>query len=272
MQVAASIPPVRYFVEQIGGEHVEVTVMVPPGSNPATYEPRPRKMAALARAQLYFAIGVPFEKAWMDRIKSANEAMRVIRCHRGIERSSVSATTHSLGAEGAPQPRGRGAGIKDPHIWLSPPMARILSQNVRDGLVWADPDHAGVYRENYRRLAREINRVDNRILEILSAGLERDWFMVFHPSWGYFAQTYGLRQVAIETHGGEPGPSRLAKLLSQAERRGVRTIFVQPQFSQKAARTIAGKVGARVESLDPLAERWGRNLITAAEVIAEALR
>jgi zinc transport system substrate-binding protein len=275
MQVAVSIQPLKYFVEEIGGNRVETAVMVPPGANPATYEPRPRTMSALSGARLYFAIGVPFEEAWMERIRSANEGMRVVRCGQGIERRAISGSAHEQGfaGSGGPGSRSRKPGLKDPHIWLSPPLARIVCQNIRDGLVRADPEHRDQYRNNYLRLAREINRVDNRILEILTGkdGKERDWFMVFHPSWGYFADAYGLRQVAIETGGSEPGPGEFARLLSQAERRGVRTIFVQPQFSDKAARTIAAEVGASVETLDPLAERWGENLIEAARKIRKAL-
>ena len=97
-------------------------------------------------------------------------------------------------------------------------------------------------------------------------------FMVFHPAWGYFADTYGLTQIAIEQEGKEPGARALTALIEQARAKQVRVIFVQPQFNRKTAQRLAAAIGGRVEPIDPLAENYIDNLRRVARLIAEANR
>lgn len=258
LNVAVSVLPQKYFVEAIGGDHVRVQVMVRPGFEPATYDPTPRQLTELTQDSLYFAVGVPFEHTWLPRFRSANTHMRVVETQRGIQRSPM-----------IPGHEEDAAGGLDPHIWLSPPLVRIQAMNIMNALVEADPAHAADYRRGYERFALEINRVDDAILKTLaSADLKQNRFMVFHPAFGYFAAAYGLTQIPIEAEGKEPSPQQLATLIHSARQDGIKVVFVEPQFSQKAARTIADALGGRVVPIDPLAEDWPKNM----ETIATALR
>ena len=271
LQVTVSILPQKYFAERIGGDLVDVAVMVEPGASPATYEPRPRQMAQLARSSIYFAIGVPFESAWLEKIAGANKRMRIIRTADAVARIMMAAHHHE---DAGPGEHGRdGGGIPDPHVWLSPPLVRILCETMRDALVSADPAHAAAYRSNYIRFAREINRCDEDILNLLQdSPPEARRFMAYHPAWGYFARTYGLHQVTVELEGKEPGPRQLAALIRRARQTGIRTVFVQPQFSEKNARVLARGIGAAVVRADPLAYDWPANLAAVARQFAGALR
>ncbi len=256
MAVAVSILPQKYFVQAIGGDHVAVQVMVRPGFEPATYEATPRQLVALAGARLYFAIGVPFERAWLPRFTAANRKLRVVDTTRGIRRMAMT--------PGHDEDADRGL---DPHIWLSPPLVRIQAMNIRDALIAADPAHAADYRRGYARLAQTVNRVDDAILaQLAGADSAHNRFMVFHPAFGYFAAAYGLSQLAIEEEGKEPGPARLAALIATARREGIKVLFVAPQFSRKSAQTIAAAIGGRVAAIDPLAADWpaGMQAIAAA--------
>jgi len=89
--------------------------------------------------------------------------------------------------------------------------------------------------------------------------------MVYHPSWGYFARTYGLNQIPIELEGKEPSPKELTQLIKLAKKNSVQAIFIQPQFSQKSARALAQSIGAEVLTANPLAEDWAENLRRTAE-------
>jgi len=102
-------------------------------------------------------------------------------------------------------------------------------------------------------------------------GLERREFMVFHPAWGYFAREYGLEMIPIEVGGQEPSAAELAGLVSEALEEGVSVIFVQPEFSARAAETIASESGGQVVTIDSLAEDWAENLRRVAESLAAAL-
>jgi zinc transport system substrate-binding protein len=142
---------------------------------------------------------------------------------------------------------------------------------MKDALVAADPEHRAEFESGFNRLAADLQDLDREIRDILS-GLERRKFMVFHPSWSYFADTYDLEQVAIERGGSEPGARWLAELIDMARREGIRVIFVQEQFSRRNAEAVARAVGGRVVPVDPLAENYFDNLRSTAEQFAEAMR
>jgi zinc transport system substrate-binding protein len=160
----------------------------------------------------------------------------------------------------------------DPHIWLDPALVRIQAERIRDGLAKVDPAGAQAYAAGCEAFQRELDDLDREIRAILDpipAG--RRTFLVFHPSWGYFAKAYGLTQAAIEVEGKEPSPRDMARIIAMGKESGARVVFVQPQFSEKSASVIARQIGAEVVRLDPLAEDWADNLRRAARAFAAAL-
>lgn len=271
LTVFVSIVPQKYFVQQIGKDHVQVEVMVAPGANPATYEPKPGQMAALSRAELYFAIGVPFENAWLDRIAAANPEMKIVHTDQGIEKAPMAAS-HSV-SQAAPSPNAKthGSGIPDPHIWLSPPLVKKQARAILEALQQADPAHEKAYAKNFKRFAAAIDKLHGE-LKGLFADKQGLRFMVFHPAWGYFARTYGLKQVPIEIEGKSPKPAQLQAVIKQARKHDIPVIFVQPQFSKTSAQVVAREIDGRVAVADPLAPDWMANLRRVAEQFKSALK
>jgi zinc transport system substrate-binding protein len=280
--VFVSILPQKYFVEQIGKDRVEVQVMVQPGASPHAYEPKPTQMAALSKASLYFAAGVPFERVWLKKFAAANPEMVVIHSdrdikkmfmighHHGEENAHEAAGTHAHG-QSEHDANQQAHAAPDPHIWLSPPLVKIQSRTITDALQSTDPDHKDLYEDHFRRFAAEIDRLDAHLKKAF-AGKTGLRFMVFHPSWGYFAQAYGLEQIAIEIEGKDPKPAQLKMLIQNAREKGIRVIFVQPQFSTKSAALVAKSIGGRVVFADPLAEDWMTNLYDLADTFRAALK
>lgn len=277
--VAVSILPQKYFVQQIGRDLVEVQVMVAPGASPHTYEPKPRQMADLARAKAYFAIGVAFERVWVRRIAAANPQMRVFHTDHGIEKVAMTAPHrhgrahghHGNGAQAHPdddkppqQAVAHEHALLDPHIWLSPALVKIQARTIMTALQEIDPGHRTVYAANYNRFAAALDELDAHLKAVFE-GRQGLRFMVYHPSWGYFAAAYGLRQVPIEIEGKDPKPAHLQALIERARREKIRVIFVQPQFSTKSAEVVAREIGGQVVHADPLAENWAANLRAVAE-------
>ncbi len=265
MGVFCSIVPQRYFVRQIGGDLVDVRVMVRPGASPATYEPRPKQMAELSKALVYFAMGVPFERVWLKKIASANPQMKVVHTDRGIPKIPMASHGSHTG-EGH-----REHGIPDPHIWLSPPLVKMQARTILDALQEIDPSRGTLYEANYHQFLSRIDALDNQLRKIF-AGKQGLAFLVFHPSWGYFAQAYGLSQIPIEMEGKNPRPAQLQALIQDARDRGIRVVFVQPQFSSRSARLVAGEINGQVVFADPLAEDWMANLRGVADRFRAALR
>jgi zinc transport system substrate-binding protein len=268
LDVFVSVLPLQGFTERIGGERVRVHTMVQPGQSPATYEPTPRQIAALADADLYLRVGVPFEGAWMKRIASANADMPVVDLRDGIDLRPQEA--HNHGDHGTHEEHGHtdgGQEAMDAHVWTSPRLVRRMAETIRDALTELDPEGADIYRRNQAAFDAELAALDAELAERL-AGLTRRSFLVYHPAWGYFAEAYGLTQVPIEQEGKAPGARRLAALIDQARANDARLILVQPQFDQRAAEQVARAIDGRVEAVDPLSSDLAGNLRRLAELIA----
>lgn len=277
-----TIPPQKYFVDKVSGGLVPVSIMVEPGANPHAYEPRPRQMTELAKAAIYFTIGDSFDQTWLGRLTGANPGMAVVHTAEGIAKIPTDEPFHHEdghaedGHEGEPHGEHEGHhdhGTLDPHIWLDPALVKVQLAHILGGLSRVDPENAALYAANAATFEREIEALDGEIRAILAPiPQDRRTFLVFHPSWGYFARAYGLTQASIEVDGKEPSPRDLARIIAAGKESGARVVFVQPQFSQKSAAVIARQIGATVVPLDPLAENWADNLRRAARAFAEALR
>ena len=257
--VTVSIPPQKYFLERIGGKRVNVNVMVPPGGNPHTYEPTPQQMKALSQSKAYFSIGVDFEKAWLERFQSANPDLRMVNTVENIEVIRIPANAQN----------DDGSEI-DTHIWTSPEMVKQISQSIYKSLAEIDPQNESVYRKNLEDFLFEIEGLQENIRQTLPTTGNRS-FLVFHPAWGYFAQEFGLEQIAVEVGGQEPSPSELAGVIQQAAAKNIKVIFVQPSINPLTAQTIAQEIGAKVLVIDPLAEDWPDNLQRVAQTFADVV-
>jgi zinc transport system substrate-binding protein len=278
VRVFVGVPPLQTLVEQVGGPLVEAHSLVQPGQSPHGYEPTPRQVAALASADLYLGIGIPFEAAQLPRIRAANPRLKVLDVRSGIDLRPLEPHDSDEGPHSAHQhqpvgvqaPGGEAhAEEMDSHVWTSPRLARGIAREIRDALTDIDPDDAQVYAANYERLASELDRLDRDLSGELEP-VRGQRFMVYHPAWGYFADAYGLIQVPIEKAGKEPGPRSLAALIDQARRDGVKVIFVQPQMATKPAEQVAAAIGGRVVAIDPLSPDYEASLRRAAREIAQA--
>lgn len=270
LRIFVSVLPQKTFVERIGGPHVAVQVMVGPGHNPGTYSPTPRQVAALAGTDLYIRTGVPFEDAWMERIRAINPDLLVLDARSGIDLRATGHHDDGVGQDDHDD-RGIGQNTLDPHVWTSPPLVKQMSGSIRDTLTNLDPTNAQVYADNFAAFAAELDALDQNI-RVLLKDLSNRRFMVFHPAWGYFADAYGLIEVPIEKEGKVPGARAMAALIEQAKREQIKVIFVQPQFDKRAASRVASAIGGRVVAIDPLAADFAANLLQVAGTIAATAR
>jgi zinc transport system substrate-binding protein len=265
--VFVSIVPQKFFVQQIGRGLVDVEVMVRPGASPATYEPKPSQMAKLSSSSAYLAIGVPFERTWIDKFRAVNPSMKIIHTDKGIKKIAMAEHLHDEAhGEG-----GRPDGIPDPHIWLSPTLVKKQAMVILETLKEIVPEHAADLDLNHQTFVEQIDTLDGE-LRALFKGKEGMQFMVFHPSWGYFAREYGLEQVAIEMEGKEPKPGQLRDLIHHAGENNIQVIFAQRQFSLKNAKVVAKEIDGEVIPVDPLAEDWFGNMRDVAEKFILAVK
>ena len=261
INAVVSILPEQTFVKAIGGDKVNVALMVLPGNSPHTYEPKPSQMKDVVKAALYFTIGVEFEKVWLPKFSSLNPEMKVVDLTAGIEKMSMA--SHHHGHEEASQKES-----KDPHVWTAPDNVKILAKNILEALKKQDPANADYYQKNYDTFIARVTKTDTQIKEILKETPKGTKFMVFHPSWGYFAHAYGLKQLAVEVEGKSPKPQEMIMLIKEAREEKVKAIFTQPEFSDSMAKVMANELKINVIKVSPLAGNWSENLIKIAHAIA----
>lgn len=262
LSVFVTILPQKYFVEQIGGETVKVSVLVQPGKSAETYEPTPRQMTEFSQAKLYISIGMPFEEIWLPKLKANNPQMRFVDARENITLRKLETIHHHDDHE---------HGLFDPHIWLSPAFVEIMAKQIEKNLIELNPPNTQQYQQNKQQFIQKLKQLDQNI-RILFKGLKNKKFMVFHPAWGYFADAYQLQQIPIEMEGKEPSSKTLGLLIEKAKQEKISAIFVQQQINQRPAQSIAKAINAQVISVDPLAENYLENLFQVAQTFAKVMQ
>jgi zinc transport system substrate-binding protein len=251
INVVTTIAPLGDFVKTVGGEKVLVTVVVPPGAEPHTFEPTPSLMMDMAKADLYIMNGAGLE-FWMNKLLQANEKMVVVDSSQGIV----------LLEENEDE--------IDPHIWLSLRNAAVQVINICSGLVQVDPQNKEYYIKNRDGYLEKLKALDIE-LNSTFAGKKNAIFIVHHPAWTYFARDYDLIQVPLMENEKEPGPKYLGEVIELAKKNNITTIFVEPEFNPKSAEAIAGEMKASIVTIDPLARNYLDNIRNASREIAQSL-
>jgi zinc transport system substrate-binding protein len=267
INIVVSILPQKAFVRAVGGEHVTVEVLIPPGGSPATYEPKPSDLANVEKADIYFRIGyIPFEKSHADKLGGLNPNMKMVDTSVNVDlrySGEDEQRTHDDAEEHHQE------GI-DPHIWLSPREVKKQVDVILAALSETDPNNSAEYLKNAENFKKELDNLHNEI-ERRFEGLKTNKFMMFHPAWGYFADEFGLEQIAIEQEGKEPTARQLQYLINKARQENIKVIFVQSQFTEEIAKSIAEEIDAVVVPIDPLSDDYINNLSNVATTIVEYL-
>ncbi len=260
--VATSIPPHAWLIERIGGEAVEVHTVLRPGESPTTYQPSDLQVSRVLSSAAFFSAGVPFESgAWFDALDGLVE---IVSLEDGVATRVME--NHSHDHAGPVKAREGVASGKDPHAWLSPMRLMMQARTVTATLARLNSDHAAEFTANLEALVTELVELDRTIQTTLAPHRGRA-FVVFHPSWGYFADDFGLQQIAIEIEGKQPTDAEITEIKRQMTDLGITVIYVQPQIAGQSAQALADSIDARVEILDPLASDVPSNLRRVTETI-----
>jgi len=279
--VYAGIPPVAGVLEKVAGDGADVRCLLSAGQSPHAYEPTPRQVAEVCSARMLVTIGLPFEEQVLRKLRQSAGGFKVIDAGAGAELRQLSEREggpcdaehdqsdhdhtghdhaghpHAEGAQGDHDQGHEGEGLApgeiDPHVWMSPRVAMLMARNICQGLSEIDPGNAAKYEANCAEYTRELEALDAELAEKL-APFRGQGIYVFHPAYGYFADAYGLRQIAIQAGGKAPVARELAALVEQARADRARLVIVQPQYDKRNAETIAREIGAQVAVIDPLAK------------------
>ncbi|MDE6885622.1 MAG: zinc ABC transporter substrate-binding protein [Helicobacteraceae bacterium] len=306
MIISVSVLPQAFFVKQIAGNLVDVNIMVPKGKSPETYEPSIKQLQELSKSSLYFNIGMPFEKAWLERFKAVNPNMKIIP---PLEQSDFNAYLDTFSEHNKEGDRGdflhnhnqdsthniykhnsRDSVIKskqdpminthkhnklesnhinhahEPHIWLSFILSKYHIKQIANSLIDLDSANADIYKQNLEKILQRIDVLYNESKKKLET--KNKSFLVYHPAYSYIANELGLVEYSIERDGKEAKITHTKEILEIIKKHNIKTIFIQPQFSQKNALAIAKEAKLKVEMNDPLAYEWLDNLEKFIDLLA----
>ncbi|MGI6394905.1 MAG: metal ABC transporter solute-binding protein, Zn/Mn family [bacterium] len=246
LNITVSILPQKFIVEKIGGDKVNINVMVPPAASPETYEPDTRKMVLLKESAIYFLIGMPFEVTAFEKIKDDYKETQFVSMSKGIDLSD------------------------DPHIWLAPHNLLVMAENTVSALIKKDPANKGKYVKNLVAFKSEIHLLHDELIDLFKGDFGSS-FVVYHPAWGHFSQKLGIKQIALEVEGKEPSAAKIGELTDFIKRNGVKYVFMQPQSSNEIVKALALETGVEIKQIDPLKENIIENIKESALLIKQGL-
>jgi zinc transport system substrate-binding protein len=256
--VFTSILPQKFFVEAISKGRIDVKVLVGPGKSPATYEPTPQQMIMLGKAKVLFTIGVPFEKSFLPKVKSSLPSLDIVNTTQGIKRRHFKTGSHVKNEK-----------VFDPHVWMSPVLAKQISLNIYNTLVSIDPQGKEEYTKGYNNLIKDLDALNNELETILKP-MKGKHILVYHPAFGYFSDLYGFQQDAIETGGKKPSPSHIRNIITYAKKNNISVVFLQAAFPQSSAKAIAQAINGTAVTLNPLNPQYISNMKNIAVKMTEA--
>ena len=272
LKVFVSILPQKYFAEKLLADNGEVDVLIGAGMSPHTYEPLPQQMSKLSRADMFFTVGIPFEKVIIGRLKNLCPNLVIVQTDENIEKIKMAGHHHHEESHEHhhEEAHKHDMGL-DPHFWLDPIRATTMAENMAKAITAKRPDLADSIKANLEAIKTEMVNLDNELTQKLLSFKGKTMF-VFHPAFGYFANRYGMVQKAVEIEGKEPAPRQLAELIRNCRAEGIKIIFVQKQFPLATAETISRSIGGRVIAIDPLAEDYVNNLKAMAEAVVDSAK
>lgn len=263
--VTVSIIPLKYFVEKIAGGTVEINVLFPAGSNPHIYEPKPKEMIKYSKSSIYFSLGDDFDKSWLRKLISLNSSIKIVHLDEGIEKITFDHDHENEHIEEKVEHKENhyDHGKTDQHIWTSISNIRIMGETIKNSLKEMFPENFSVYEANFEKFSDELKKLDKKIRGNISGKN----FLVFHPSWGYFAKDYGIKQIPIEFEGKEPSPKQMIEIVELVKRENIKYLFTQPQINSKTVQVITKQTGLKSVMVDPL----GYNILNEIEKIYEVI-
>ena len=225
LNISVTILPQKGVIKNIA-PNANINVMVPPGNDPATYSPDFKQLKAIKNSNIYFTIGVPFDKKYINKIKEINPKIKIIYFGKYLKTD------------------------KNPHIWLSPAFLQLQAKAVLDTLIDINPNKKEIYLKNYKKYITKLASLEKKGFE----DINQKAFITFHPSFYYFSKDFHLNEIALQKEGKTPSFRYLAKIINIAKQKNIKTVIISPEFPKKYAKIVANKIGAKVKIISPLNE------------------
>ncbi len=245
LKVVASLFPLQEFARAVGGDKVQVALLLPPGAEAHTWEPKPSDVVKISQADIFIYVG-PSLEPWIDKVLRAvqSKKLRVLEASQGLS---------LIKAEGAEERIGRGGGSRapekmDPHLWLDFALDQKIVEAVAVAFSEKDPAHVAFYKNNAELYGGKLNDLDQRYRQTLAKCRHRQILLSGHAAFAYLAKRYGLRQIALSgiSPDAEPTPKKMSGVIETAHKTGIQFIYVEELVNPKLARSLSREAGVGV--------------------------
>ena len=245
LKVVASLFPLQEFARKVGGDKVQVVLLLPPGAEAHTWEPKPSDVVKISQADIFIYVG-PSLEPWIDKVFRAaqNRNLRVLETSRGLPLIKADEAE-----EGIRHSRGSRAPEKmDPHIWLDFVLDQRIVEAIADTFSEKDPPHAAFYKNNAAIYEGQLNDLDQKYRQELAKCRHRQILLSGHSAFAYLARRYGLRQIALSgiSPDAEPTPKKMAEVINTAHKSGIKFIYVEELVNPKLAQALSKESGVGV--------------------------
>lgn len=257
-KVVCSIFPVYDLTRRVAAPDADVMLLLPPGQNEHEYTPTSKEIEQVAQSQLGVMVGLGLD-AWMDKVM-ASAAPKAKKLELGTKVKTRTIELEMVGDEAADKARDPNAhhdehekGAIDPHVWLDPSRARTMVKAIAEDLALADPAHAEGYKKRAADTDAALEKLDKE-LESRTKALKTRGFITFHGSFGYFAERYDLKILAViePFPGSAPTGEYIQDVLEVVKKHNVPALFSEPQLDSRPAKTIAEAAKIPLGVLDPV--------------------
>lgn len=252
IRVVATTNDLKWAVEQVGGERVEVVALMHPLQNPHTVQPRPSFIVHLNRADLLVRIGLDYEEVWLPPLLDEARNPRVRRGGLGYVDTSVGIPLLEVPTTRITREQGEVHLFGNPHYWLDPANMRMIARNIAEGLKRVAPQHAAEFDRNLRQLEEELNALREEA-QRWAAPLKGQRVIAYHTTWSYLANLCGFQVMGyLEPKPGiPPSAAHLADLILRAKAEGVRLLLKEPFYESRTPNLVAQRIGAVVVEVAP---------------------
>ncbi|MFZ5966991.1 MAG: metal ABC transporter substrate-binding protein [Bacillota bacterium] len=252
--VYTTIYPMYDFAQKIGGDKVDVRLMIPPGAEPHDWEPTAKLMAALEEADVLIYNGVEIEP-WIDKVLGSlsNKNIVIVEASEDIELIKFEEHAHEDNEEEQLAEEEDDHGEYDPHVWLDPTNAAKEAENIMNAFIKADEDNKELYEANYQAFKEKIAALDQKYQQELR-DVKRKEIVVAHAAFGYLTHKYGLEQISINglSPQEEPSAAKLAEIAEEVKEHEIKYIFFETLTSPKLSQVLAEETGAKTAVLNPI--------------------
>lgn len=240
IKVSVTFNALREFAAAVGGDKVEITTIIPDGTEPHDFEPKARDLVALSSADVFVYNGLNMEPWAEDTAAAAGNGSLV-----AVDASKGAAPIRNTDPSAVQE-----HGEYDPHLWLSPSGAELEAKNIRDALIKARPADKDYFTKNCAAFVAQMKSLSAQYSGKFSALQNKD-FVTGHAAFAYLCRDFGLRQNSVEDvfAEGEPSAKQLAELVDYCKKNRVKTVFVEEMVSPAVSQTLADSVGAKVKTI-----------------------